>query len=784
MRVVGFPLLVLYFVYRGYRDPRYFRNFKERLGSLPATYQRTAPGSVWLHAVSVGEIISSVRLVEELRAANPILPIYVSTTTLTGRAIAAQKLTGRVDGIFFAPIDYIFAVRRVLRRIRPAVVVVLETEIWPNLYREVKRADAALLVVNGRISDRALPRYRRFRAVFRAALAWPDAIFAQSEAIRERYIDIGAPADRVIVAGNLKYDAAPVQAEPPPAIVDLIGRARPDRVWIAASTMPPVDTMDLDESEVVLNSFQELAAKYPRSLLIIAPRKPERFDTLADALHARGIDFVRRSRLEPDITLALPGVLLLDTMGELASVFSLSDVVFMGGTLARRGGHNILEPAFVSRPIVIGPHMENFAAIAKEFRDAGAVEEIESDAQLTAAIDGLFANEARRLELGRRGAELAERKRGVTARVVREILAAQDAAVPAWNLHGLRKQIAGWLSILWEWGGALKNRAESRALETPVISIGGIAMGGSGKTPFVLMLARCFQERGLTPAILTRGYRRRSLEKMIVIEAGGSAPASVTGDEAQIFVRAATAHVGICSDRWEAGQAIEEKSHADVFLLDDGFQHRRLKRDLDIVLIDALDPFAGGAVFPRGRLRESIESLARADVFVITRAQVGRQYEGIKKRLREYNPTAPIFLSKIVPRRWIHAQTGFEASQPTGPVAAFCGLGNPNSFWDTLHCLEIECVFTWSFGDHHVYKPLQLRRLASQARSNGSAVLVTTQKDAMNLPDNFVKAIAPVELYWLEVETIVENEGEFLCFIDRALTGRPQPSPQLSEREA
>src|ERR1039457_847387 len=301
-RVIAFPLLLLYFLYRGCRDRRYFLTYKQRFGTLPATYKRTAPGSIWLHAVSVGEVISSVRLVEELKAANPGIPIYLSSTTLAGRATADQKLGARVNGIFFAPVDYTFAVRRVLRRIRPAVVVILETEIWPNLYRQAKLADCGLLIWNGRISDRALPRYRRFRAVFRAVLALPDAIFVQSEADRERYIEIGAPPDRVQIGGNLKYDAAPGQAAPPQAISDLIETSRPDPVWIAASTMPGADAADVDESELVLDVFEQLAPNYPRLLLIVAPRKPERFDAVAASLERRGASFLRRSK-EPN---ALP----------------------------------------------------------------------------------------------------------------------------------------------------------------------------------------------------------------------------------------------------------------------------------------------------------------------------------------------------------------------------------------------------------------------------------------------------------------------------------------------
>jgi tetraacyldisaccharide 4'-kinase len=776
----------LYFLYRGYRDRRYFRSFGERLGWLPATYKRTAPGSIWLHAVSVGEIISSLRLVNELRAANPHIPIYVSTTTVAGRSIAEEKLAATVDGLFYAPIDYTSAVRRVLRRIRPAVFIVLETEIWPNLYREVKRAGCGLLIMNGRISDRTLARYRRFRLVFRAALSFPDAIFAQSESDRTRYLEIGAPADRVSVGGNLKYDAAAVEGSAPPqAVVDLIARIQPGPIWIAASTMPGADADDPDESEVVLSGFLDLATRYPRSLLIIAPRKPERFDIVFDALRARGIHRVRRSQLDPATSLELPGAMVLDTIGELASVFALADVVFMGGTLARRGGHNILEPAAASRPIVIGPHMENFAAIAQEFRAAGALVEIKTPSELAPAIDNLFQDPQRRAELGQLAAQLAERKRGVTARAVREILAVQDRAIPAWNLHGFGKSLLAPLSLLWIWGGALKQRKASRALETPVISVGGIAMGGSGKTPFVLMLARRLNVLGFQPAILTRGYGRQSLARMIVVEGGGSASTAATGDEAQIFVRSGDAHVGICSDRWRAGCAIEEASHTNVFLLDDGFQHRRLQRDLDIVLIDAFDPFAGGAVFPRGRLREPLAALARADMFVITRAQPGRHYQAIRERLGELNPNAPIFLSTVEPRRWIHAVTGQESQQPSGPVVAFCGLGNPDAYWQTLNQLGIHPVFTWSFRDHHLYRPRELRRLAAQARSHGAAALVTSEKDAMNLPADFAELIAPTELYWLEVETRLHDETALMHLVGRAIfTDRPRASQTLSKRQA
>ena len=226
-RVLAFPLLVFYFVYRCARDPRYLRHFPQRLGGQPISSPAPAPGGVWLHAVSVGEVISSAALLRELRERWPTLPLYVSMATLAGREVAEEKLRGLADRVFYAPIDYAFAVRRVLRRIRPSVVVIVETEIWPVLYREAKRAGASLVIVNGRISARAFPRYRRFRLFFRQVLAWPDAIFAQSEPDRERYIRIGASPEKVSLLGNLKYDAAPPKNDPPQRIRELLAQLRP-----------------------------------------------------------------------------------------------------------------------------------------------------------------------------------------------------------------------------------------------------------------------------------------------------------------------------------------------------------------------------------------------------------------------------------------------------------------------------------------------------------------------------------------------------------------------------
>jgi tetraacyldisaccharide 4'-kinase len=690
------------------------------------------------------------------------LRIFLSTTTLAGRAAADQHLSGLADAIFFAPLDYRSVVRRVLRRLRPAAVVILETEIWPNLYRESKRAGAALLVVNGRISDRAMPRYRSFRWFFWHALAQPNAIFVQSEVDRQRYTIAGAPANRVSVAGNLKYDFTPPASGIAPDIARFLDSLRPRTVFVAASTMPPLTSDDPDEDDVVLQVFQKMAVQFSSLLMILAPRRPERFGTIAEKLAGSGVRFVKRTALGP---LTLPGVLLLDSIGELGALFERASVVFIGGTLASRGGHNILEPAYFGKPIIAGPHMENFSAIAGEFSSANALIRIAKADELLAAVANIIENSQEAKRVGESARDRAAAQRGAVDRLAGEILKALDEGTPNPCRTLLARTFLTPLSWIWRAGNKLniaKGQANRKALGTRVVSVGSLTMGGAGKSPLVAHLARRLNEAGRNVAILTRGYRRRSPEAVVVVRKGENAPVELTGDEAQTFIRDGRANVGIGADRFRVGERLETELCPDVFLLDDGFQHVRLKRDEDIVLIDALDPVAGG-LFPLGRRREPLHSLARATAVIVSRTEPGQTITGVERIIRSYNPNAPIFTSRVVPQHWrIGVDGGEPSAPPAAPVAAFCGLGEPRSFWRTLELLDIQVAFRLAFGDHHAYTPSDLKHLAVQASAAGAKVLVTTEKDIMNLPDDAEALLYPHKLFWLEIGIEIDNEPELL----------------------
>ena len=753
MQALASPFLLVYLVLRGLRDPRYFSTLRERCGEIPSLWQQTVSASIWFHAVSLGEVIAAVPLIEEVRRRTPGAPIFVSTTTLAGRETAEKRLAGLVDGVFYAPLDFVWPVRRMLRRLRPSVVVILETEIWPNLFRESKRLGCGLIIVNGRISDRAFPRYRRFAFLFSLVLGLCDKILAQSDEMKTRFEAAGALPGAVEVAGNLKYDFAPPAIPAGSPALEFIEADRGRPLWIAASTSA--------DDRVAEEEFVIAAQKgLPEWRLIIAPRKPERFGNVADLLDQSGLRWTRRSAFDS------PGadVLLLDSIGELGGLFSYAAVVFMGGTLADRGGHNILEPAIFGKPIVIGPHMENFREIAEYFEGRQAVLRFDSGSQLHEAVLSAASDTG----LGERAREAAERNRGASGRAADAVLALYESSYPS-ERHVQPVHALLWLlSVLWRAGSAMDRRGKKRRaarLSVPVVSVGNITTGGTGKTPVTIELLREF--RGSKAGLLTRGHGRNAREDVVFLEGNESITRSLSGDEAQLCMRAARVPIGIGANRHAMGLKLLRAVDLCVLFLDDGFQHQQLHRDFDLVVIDALRPFGGGHLVPLGGLREPLNGLASASALLITRADGAPNIRAIESVLRHYNSAAPIFHARTVPVRWCDGAGG--ELQPDffqdHRAVAFCGLGNPQSFRKTLQRLQIEPVACYEFDDHHQYTPSEIRRLAQHARDMGADVLLTTAKDAVNLDADYPAIVGDVKLCWLEIGTEIDRREELFDLI-------------------
>jgi tetraacyldisaccharide 4'-kinase len=738
---LGSIILIPYYLARG----KYRGTIGPRLGRLAPHLQQTGTGAIWLHAVSVGEVLSSPVLIRRLRGRLPGAKVLVSTTTPTGRKLAEEMLAPLVDGVFYAPLDIPFAVRRTLRCIRPRLVIVLETEIWPNWYREVKRWGASLLVVNGRISDDSAANYRRLRLLFGRVLGLADQILAQSPLDRERFLDAGAPEERLETAGNLKFDA-PEPAEPNPLVARWMKALQPGAVILAGSTRE-------NEEAPVLEAFRGLRRRFERLLLVVAPRHPHRCAEVAQLLDREGWSYVKRSELTESSGLSLPGVLLVDTLGELASLYRLADVVFVGGSLAGWGGHNVLEPALAAKPIVVGPHMQNFRAIADLLLAAGGLVQVGTAAELGPAWEHLLERPQEAAELGARAQRTVELHRGATQRAVDCAERLYHRAVPG----GQARSPLLWLpSRCWEAAARLRNYAYQQGwipahrLDSFTVSIGGLTAGGAGKTPLVLWLLEQLRARGVRCVVLSRGYRRRSPEPVTILRASDEAPVEVTGDEVQLLRRRFRVAVGIAADRVAAGNELVERFHPDVVLLDDGFQHRRLERDLDIVVLDVTDPFGRRELLPSGRLREPISGLGRADAVVLNRVRAGERWEGLEEEIRRHNPQAPVLRARIEAVSLVHGATG--AERPAAwlggqEVTAFCGIGNPGAFYDTLAELGARLRETLAFPDHHRYR-----------RIPQGALLITTEKDWVNLER---LGPPPAELYWVKTRLVVEG-GERL----------------------
>jgi 3-deoxy-D-manno-octulosonic-acid transferase len=407
--VVGAP----YWLVRMATSGRYRAGLAGRLGVVPKGLRAAVAGRdvIWVHAVSVGEVLSAIQLIREWREALPGWVFAVSTTTETGQRLAKERL--KESPVFYLPLDFRYAVRRYLRVLQPRMLVLMESELWPRLIDECAKNDMPIVVVNARVSDRSFPRYMRLRQLWRPFLERISQFLAQSNETAERLVRIGAPPERVSVMGNLKYDVRAGEASPMTRrIGSLLWQAR---LIVAGSTLA-------GEEEALLAAWPAIQKAVPDAALLIAPRHPDRFEEVSGLIRKSGYPSFRCSQLLDDTEPIVGGtILLLDSIGDLASMYGIAAVAFVGGSLVPKGGHNPLEPAQFAVPVVMGPWFENFRDVVEGMRATDAIR-IVAPEKLSETLIALLCDREDAMTLGERGRAAFEAQTGTTARTVQALM--------------------------------------------------------------------------------------------------------------------------------------------------------------------------------------------------------------------------------------------------------------------------------------------------------------------------------------------------------------------------
>ena|SRR5271170_7435450 len=409
--VLGAP----YWLVRMATSGRYRAGLRGRLGWVPEELRAAVAGRevVWVHAVSVGEVLAAAQLVRELAIARPGWVFAVSTTTETGQRLAKERIAG--SPVFYLPLDFRSTVRRYLRVLRPKMLVLMESELWPRLIDECAKDGVPVVVANARISDRSFPRYMRLRRLWRPFLQEISLFLAQSKETAERLVKIGAPIERVRVTGNLKYD---VRIGNTSALTEMLR----DRLPVRAKVLVCGSTLE-GEEQVLLDAWRAVLATEPNAVMVLAPRHPDRFAAVAAMFAGSGFELTRASefRLRPGVV-AAGSIFLLDTIGDLASIYGLATVAFVGGSLVPKGGHNPLEPAQFGVPVVMGPSYENFRDIVEGMRANDAIRTV-SPEMVGVMLVAMLQNPGDAQALGERGRMVFEEQAGATARTIQALTA-------------------------------------------------------------------------------------------------------------------------------------------------------------------------------------------------------------------------------------------------------------------------------------------------------------------------------------------------------------------------
>ena len=390
------------------REEKYRMGLSQKLGFLPPHLLLKLSGSrpVWIHAVSVGEVTSTIPLIQEIKKRYPSQKIILSTVTVTGNYTATIRVR-EVDAVIYFPLDYSFIVKKVIRQIKPKLFIILETELWPNILRELKRNNIPSVVVSGRISNRSYHKYRWGRFFFTKVLDNIHLFCMQTEVDSKRIINIGADKDRVTTVGNLKFDQCvpTITTEEKENLYNMLSLKEGQTIFIAGSTHK-------GEENIVLEVFKNLKKTYEDLILILAPRHPERFDEVADLISHQKLRSIKKTKIKVAQKSNHHDIILLDTIGELSKLYSIGTIIFVGGSLVSTGGHNVLEPVAYKKAVIFGPHMDNFSEISRCLRESGGGFQVNNQEEFLSQTEMLLQNDVDRDKLGEKAFEVIAHNQG------------------------------------------------------------------------------------------------------------------------------------------------------------------------------------------------------------------------------------------------------------------------------------------------------------------------------------------------------------------------------------
>ena len=818
--LVFFIVILPFFLYRLCTEKGFGVRFRQSMGLIRREEIANVMSSdcIWIHGASVGEIVATSPIVKEIKKIMPERKVLVSAFTVAGYNMAKQIIP-EADGYIYFPLDLPWVAESVVRRVHPGIFLPVETELWPNFLRAIRDRNIPVMMVNGRISERSVKTYQYLFSIWRDMLRTVSRFCMQSSIDANYITHLGADPKKIFVTGNTKFDQTYAEVTPEDLAnykteLGLGDDAYP--VIVAGSTHTP-------EESILLTAFTELRKQYPKARLIIAPRWIDKVNEIRRLSGKFNYQAGLRSKLK-DMDGSRPEcpVLLIDTIGELGRIYAVGDIVFVGGSLTKGyGGHNVLEPAAHAKPILVGPSMLSFKDSYSLLTKAGALHTVQGADDLVKEFLQIAGDDSLRKKMGDASMQVIRENRGAalnTMHYLTDLL--EKASVPhaytkeypvntrnfndsgggglkhgaaiiqyifhiahaperpwyAFILMGFLRGLSyvygfGARVNLWLYEAGILSR---RKLDCCVISIGNITVGGTGKTPTAQRVAMMVKDMGYRVVILNRGYRSHWDKPLGVVSDGKKIfmTSYEAGDEAYLMAKMMPGiPVVIGKNRDVTGSYAVDKLHAEVIIMDDGYQHWQLKRDLDIVLVDTLNLFGNGNLLPRGILREPLKHLNRADMFLFTKSDQSSQLTrtSLTENIRQYNTEAPIVESIHHAKEFVEIADWYKGIQQNPlpleelegkRVMVFSAIGNPSSFEQNVSGCGLEILEAIRYPDHHDYGMLEMQYIGERAAELNADALITTGKDAVKIPTEFIYFNREIPLYVMNMDIMITRNEE------------------------